>query len=214
MYVTARRRAAADHGVTLIELLVTIVILGIIAVPLGNAMIGFYTHTDDTTERLNESHDVQITAAYFAQDVQSTGTRDWSAYPYPLRQSVEQDVAPEAGLYPCGTAGGPAAVVRLAWDEPQSASGVPVVMRVAYVVEVTGAKRQLRRVTCAGSAVPTSDLVVAHNLDPAAPVVSCPAACTAAPAVPQIVTLTLYIKDAASTGPALTVVLSGQRRQT
>jgi len=204
-----------ERGVTLIEVLVAITILGIIMLPLGNALIAFFVHTDATTARLNESHDVQIAAAYFAQDVQSVGTRDWAGgYPYPLRQSVELDVPFDSGLYPCGNPGTPDAVVRLAWDDPDSPSAVPSVKRVAYVVMVVGTQRQLHRFTCRGSSVPVDDVVLAHTLDATDPVVTCPTACTAAPAVPLSVTLTLTIQDPASTGPPLTVDLNGQRRQT
>jgi prepilin-type N-terminal cleavage/methylation domain-containing protein len=209
-----------DRGVTLIEVLVAIVILGIIIVPLGNALISFSRNTDDTTRRLSESHDVQIMAAYFAQDVQSLGVRNWSAPPYPLQQSIELNVADNGGVYRCGTTGS-AVAVRFAWDDPTTASGLGRVI-VSYVVK-TGAERQLHRITCVGSSTPTSDIVLAHNVDTAPPSLVCydastPMAavvdCTSAPAVPQTVKLTVTIKNPGSTGPALTVTLTGQRRQT
>jgi prepilin-type N-terminal cleavage/methylation domain-containing protein len=203
-----------DEGLSLIEVLLVIVILGLITVPLGNAFIDFLNNTDRTTQRLSESHDLQLAAAYFAQDVQSVGTRDWSTYPYELQQSVELNAPAAAGLYPCGLPGQPDAVVRLAWDDPQDASGTPSVVRVAYVVIDTGVERQLHRVACNGSATPVSDIVVAHNLDTVAPAVACSTSCTAAPAVPQTITLTLTIRSAGNSGPALVASLIGQRRQT
>lgn len=209
-----RRR---DDGLTLAEVLIVIAVLGIIIGPLTGALIVYLRNTDDISRRLTESHDAQISAAYFTQDVQSIGVRDWTAYPYPLKQSVEVNVAAAAGLYPCGDGATPEAVVRLAWDDPQTASGTPQVVRVAYVVQTVGGERQLRRITCAGSATPTSVLVLAHNLDPSEsqPVtVACSSSCTAAPAVPLRVTLTVRIKDSTSTGTQLAIVLSGERRQT
>jgi prepilin-type N-terminal cleavage/methylation domain-containing protein len=211
---------ADDRGLTLIEVLVTIVILGIIVVPLGNALIGFTRNSDETILRMSESHDIQIMAAYFAEDVQSVGVRDWTADPYPLKQSIVPDVAYDAGPYPCGVAGTPVAVVRLAWDDPTTVSGTPDTVRVSYVVETVGAERQLHRVSCAASSTPTSDVVLAHNVDASLPTRVCYTAamvatsCTAAPAVPQTVTLTVTIKNPASSGPAVTVTLTGQRRQT
>jgi prepilin-type N-terminal cleavage/methylation domain-containing protein len=202
-----------DRGFTLIELLITVAILGIIAVPLGSAVVGFFRNTDDTTRRLGESHDAQISAAYFAQDAASVGTRNWTVYPYALKQSVEVGAPSGGGLYPCGAAGTPDAVVRFAWDDPQSATGLPTVIRVAYVVQTVGAQRQLRRIVCSGSSSPTSNVVLAHNVDPTAPTVACSTTCTDA-AVPQMVTLTLSIKDPASTSPTYTITLNGQRRQT
>jgi prepilin-type N-terminal cleavage/methylation domain-containing protein len=203
-----------DRGLTLTEVLVSIVIIGIIIVPLGNAMIGFLKHSDSVSRRLDESHDVQIAAAYFAQDVQSIGTRDWAAHPYPLRQSVELNAPATGGLYPCGVAGTPDAVVRFAWDDPADATGPPTVVRVAYVVSTVDGERRLRRLVCTGSGPPASDVVLAHNVDNTLPTVACSTSCTAAPDIPQTVTLTLRVRDPASDGPALIVVLSGQRRQT
>jgi prepilin-type N-terminal cleavage/methylation domain-containing protein len=80
MRLTPRGRRP-DDGVSLIELLVAIVLLGVIAVPLGNAVISFFRNTNATTNRLAESHDSQISSAYFAQDVQSIGVRAWGTIP-------------------------------------------------------------------------------------------------------------------------------------
>jgi prepilin-type N-terminal cleavage/methylation domain-containing protein len=203
-----------DRGVTLIEVLVSIAILGIIVAPLSAALIGFLRNTDDTTRRMNESHDAQISAAYLAQDVQALGVRDWAIAPFPLRQSIELDAPADGGLYPCGAPGTPLAVVRFAWDDPTGAASVPVVMRASYVVITVGGERQLHRITCSGSATPTSDIVLAHNIDTTLPVLTCSSSCTAAPAIPQTVTLALTIRDPGNTGSALSVTLTGQRRQT
>jgi prepilin-type N-terminal cleavage/methylation domain-containing protein len=200
-----------DRGFTVVELLIAIVILGIIMVPLADAVMAFLRNTDDTTRRLSESHDAQLSAAYFAQDVASIGTRNWTAYPYPLKQSVELNAPATGGLYPCGPAGTPAAVVRFAWDDPTAASANQEV-RVAYVVQTVGGERQLHRIKCAGGS--TTDKVLAHHVAATGPTVTClsPTTCTAA-AVPQSVTLTLTIQDPDSSVP-YTVVLEGQRRQT
>jgi prepilin-type N-terminal cleavage/methylation domain-containing protein len=208
MHLT-RSAVRDDRGLTLVELIVAIAILGIIVVPLGAAAIGFLRHSDGVGRRMAESHDVQIAAAYFARDVQSVGIRDWTAHPYPLQQSIELGVAANAGLYPCG-AGTEATLVRLAWDDPDTA---PQVTRVAYVVSTVGTERRLRRLLCVGSATPISDIVLAHHVD-GTPSVACSTSCTAAPAVPRSVTMTLSVRDPAGGGSPLTVILSGQRRQT
>lgn len=199
-----------ERGLTLIEMLVTIAILGIIILPLSNALIGVIRNTDDTTRRLSESHDAQIMVAYFAQDVQSAGVRNWSADGFPLKQSIFRDVAYDSSPYPCGAAGTPKAVVKFAWDNPAATD----VIRVSYVVMTVGAERQLHRIRCTASS--TSDTVLAHNVD-GDPVLGCPTPpgddCSAAPAVPQSVTLTVTIKAAGGQQP-LTVNLAGQRRQT
>ena len=76
MRVSPRQRG--DAGFTLVELVVAIVLLGIIAVPLGSALLSFFRNTNATSDRLAESHDAQISSAYFGQDVQSIGVRNWS----------------------------------------------------------------------------------------------------------------------------------------
>lgn len=198
-----------QRGFTLVELLIAIVILGIIIVPLANGLIAFFRNSDATTGRLSESHDAQLAAAYFAQDVQSVGVRDWTASPYALKQSVEQNVGATGGLYPCGT--GTTAVLRLAWDDPTSASGAPATVRVAYVIATSaGGEQQLRRIACGtGTTTPTSDVVLVHNLVSAT--VVCSSQCTAA-SVPKQITLQLVIKNSA-TSASLNVDLIGQRRQ-
>ena len=209
------RRPRDERGVTLTEVLVVVVLLGVIMVPLGNALIGYIRHSDAVSRRLGESHDVQISAAYFAQDVQSIGVRDWTTHPFPLKQSIELNVAPTGGLFPCGASGTPNAVIRLAWDDPANTANT---IRVAYVVMTVGGERQLKRLTCNGSSTPSSTIVLAHNLDAAAPTVTCstPTTCTD-PDVPQKVRLTLRIIDpvnAAAGDPPVVVNLEGQRRQT
>jgi len=197
----------ADDGFTLVELILAIVIIGIITVPLGDVVIGFLRNTDATTARLLESHDVQIASAYWAQDVASVGTRT-STSPYPLTQSVETGVAYGASLYPCGAAG-TTPIVTLAWDD-FTGPGAATLVRVAYLVQAS----ELHRIRCNGSAAVVSDIILAHGLDPSTPpAIACSTACTAAPAVPKTVTLTLTVKDPGNPGAAYVVPLTGQRRQ-
>jgi prepilin-type N-terminal cleavage/methylation domain-containing protein len=208
----AVRRRRDDRGVTLIEVLVAISILTVIMVPLGNALISFFRNTDATSGRLSESHDAQIAAAYFAQDVQSLGRRDWGATGFALQQSIEVNVGSADGPYPCAP-GTPNAAIRFLWDDT-----IAGVVRVSYVVQTVGTERQLRRITCIGSSAISSDLVLAHNLDPGAAVGPpvCSTSCdggVGVPAVPQWVKLTLTLKSPATTGAGLTVTLVGQRRQ-
>jgi prepilin-type N-terminal cleavage/methylation domain-containing protein len=201
---TARPRG--DEGVTLIELLVAIVLLGIIAVPLGSALISFFHNNNATNDRLAESHDAQIASAYFAQDVQSIGVRNWTAPgPFSMGTSVETNAAPKSGTFPCGLAGDPNAIVRMAWDDPTGASTRRTVI-VSYVVRGT----ELHRLRCDdGTSNPTSDLVLAHYVaSVGAPVLAGPIA-----GIPQSVSVTLTLKAPTDSG-SLPVTLFGQRRQT
>ena len=117
-------------GVTLPEVLVAVTILAIIIIPLSDALIGFVRNTDATTRRMNESHDIQLATAYFAQDVQNLGVRDWSPT-FALLQSIDN------ASFPCT---GPARRSS-AWPgttRPTS-SGPPTVIRVTYLVRMSAA---------------------------------------------------------------------------
>jgi prepilin-type N-terminal cleavage/methylation domain-containing protein len=206
-----RLRRGAD-GFTLVELLVAIGLLGIISLPLTNVVIGYLRNTDATTARLVESHDAQISSAYWAQDVASIGTRSTTA-PYPLNQSVW---AGASSLYVCPAAG--TRIVTLAWDDFTSA-GTRTVIQVVYVVQTVSGQTELHRVRCQGSAAVVTDVTLAHDLDPSTPpTVAClgtsGGSCAAAGAdVPKSVTLTLTIRNPKNLGAAYVVTLTGQRRQ-
>jgi prepilin-type N-terminal cleavage/methylation domain-containing protein len=197
-----------DRGVTLVEVLIAVVILAIIIVPLGNALISFFRNTNATTNRMAESHDEQIAAAYFAQDVQSVGVRNWSNLS--AQTSVEQNAPATSGTYPCGANGTPNATLRLAWNDPTGASSTQVII-VSYVVETVNGQKELHRLRCAGgSTTPTSDIVVVRNLLSAGTPTLTPNAAT----VPQAVSWTLSVKASTGSGSPLVVTLYGQRRQT
>jgi prepilin-type N-terminal cleavage/methylation domain-containing protein len=212
-----RRMLAADAGFTLVEMLVVIAILGVITVPIGNVILGLMRNSDDTSHRLKESHDVQISAAYWSADVGSLGTRNMLDPLNPtLNQSVEKDVAYNSGLYPCGAIGVPSATVRFAADDVAYASGSSSTRLVvtAYVAVPSGSRFELRRLRCEDGTL-TSNIVIAHNLL-AAPIVQCDGAsnCSGSgSAVPKTVTMQLRIQDPGSTGPSYDATLSGQRRQ-
>jgi len=194
-----------DRGVTLPEVLVAITILAIIIVPLADALIGFVRNTDDTTRRMNESHDIQLASTYFARDIQNLGVRDWSSSPptLTLLQSI-------GDAYRCPGSG--TAVFSLAYDDPTAVSGAPTVVRVTYLVRDVNGEHQLRRIQCRTSSTAYADIVVAHNLV-GTPTVDCGVPCTGSgPAVPRRVTLALSIKDPASP-TEIPVVLTGYRGQ-
>jgi hypothetical protein len=225
MLLTSRGRAriaratgpAGDAGFTINELLIVIVLIGLIVGPMTAVMIGIFRYTDTTTNRLAENSDAELAAAYFVQDVQSIGVRNWFDPPtYPHKQSVELDVRANAGLYPCGT-GTERALFRFAWENPLG-EFAPTEPRVAYVLRDVGAERELHRIACDGAGKVTADIVLARHVDDTTnPVVSCrgPAGttidCESVP-LPITVTLTLTLRSPSS-GSVYPVTLIGQRRQ-
>ena len=195
-----------DGGFTLIELLITVVILGVITLPLADLVISYFTNTATTTSRLAESHDEQIAAAYFSQDVAAVGTRDNSG-------AVHQSVY--SGGFPGGSCGGSAApanqVLLLKSDNIAYANSTATttVNSVAYVIATSGNERQLHRIFCVGP-LQTSDVVLIHNLDPGVvPQVACSPNCVAV----STITLTVGISSSSGSGQPYTLALTGTRRQ-
>jgi Tfp pilus assembly protein PilE len=211
MSAAHRPRGRDDSGATLIEILVAVLVLAVISLPLGNAIIAVLHNSDVTSGRLKESHDAQLAAAYWAQDVAGVGTRD-TVDPYnpQPKPSVEQNVAGTAGTYPCGTATTPTAIVRFAADDPSPSSTTLVV--VAYAAVPVGTRYSLHRIRCAGSTVPVTDIVLARDLV-AVPVVRCDGSLTC-PGLPSVITLAMRVQDPTNEGLIYDVTLDGQRRQT
>jgi len=196
-------RVKRDAGFTLVELLVTIAIIGVIAVPLGNVVIGFLRNHQATSDRLALSHDAQISAAYFAADVAGVGVRDYSTSPPGFLSSIQENAAYNAGGKVCGTAVTPQAKVRFLSDAWDSAGTVSTVV-VAYYLEGT----ELHRLKCAGASV--TDATIAHNVNAATLTVTCSSACTST-TVPSTVTLAFSVTTPSSDPYQITLI--GQRRQ-
>lgn len=203
-------RARRDDGMTLIELLIVIALIAVIVAPLTAIVIVSVRTTDQAADTLSESFDAQLTTAYFSQDVQSAGVRDWSAAGFPVTASIWSNLSPD----PCGSA---TALLHIAWDDP--AIGAPSVRRVSYVVVGgSGGPRELRRITCGAGG--TTERVLAHNIDSTVdPEVRCldsagatMGSCAVTP-LPASVELTLHLRALSSTD-AYTVTLVGHRRQT
>lgn len=198
-----------DAGFTLIELLLVIVILGVIVLPLTNAVIGILKNEDATQNRMALSHDAQISTTYFAQDVAAMGARDYSGQvangTVPFLPSIELNAPYNNNGHTCGTAATPNAVLRLLSDDWTVATP-PVQHTDVVAYYLVGS--DLHRLKCTPST--TSDFIVAHYVT-STPTVTCSSTCTSA-TVPQTVTLTFTVT--APQVSAYQIILTGQRRQT
>jgi prepilin-type N-terminal cleavage/methylation domain-containing protein len=65
------RFRADEGGFTLVELIIGVAIVGLLTTAIASALIVTLRTTGVTNKRMSESHDVQITSAYLANDVQS-----------------------------------------------------------------------------------------------------------------------------------------------
>jgi len=221
------KRLREQAGFTLIELLVAVVLLGIISVPVADLVIQYFKSETNATGRLGQSHDSQITNAYWQQDVSSIGIRkpfDPATNTFPFDQSV--NVA-----FPCSPGGSYTSVIVLAWDQPPPSSTQTSQMYVEYATanatENGKTVLHLVRIPCTvvsttsgGSTTSTSTLgtiaVLAHSLA-SAPVIACAggitSSCTGTGSGSSSIKLTLSIADASGSASPITASFTGQRRQ-
>jgi prepilin-type N-terminal cleavage/methylation domain-containing protein len=200
-----RRR---EDGFTLIELLIAIVIIGIISLPLGNAVESYFINTSTTTARLNASHDAQIAAAYWQQDAASLGVRS-STY----NESTKTfDLQPSMNLaFPCSLPAGSTKLVVLAWNQYDT-DGNATTIKVAYATSGT----KLLRLQCTNS-TPGDTTTLTHYLS-ATPLCSADGGafgtCTLITGTPDSLSLMLTIQDPSGKDQPFPLTLNGQRRQT
>jgi Tfp pilus assembly protein FimT len=139
----------SEAGVTLIELMLAVMLLGIIIVPLTSAMITGLITTGEARARLSESRSPLFTSAFFADDAQSSDVNGISVGPTPA----------------CGSGTN---VVSFTWTEDTTQ------YQASYVTTTTNGTPVLKRNFCSGGAPDVSTLAPVLT-DPAVtpPTVTC-----------------------------------------
>ena len=152
-----RRRAAGndDAGFTLIELVITIVILPIVLGGIAAALLSVFGLQDQTQNRIGDSNDAQVGSANFNKDV----------------QSAEQLTTASFSTAPgCGGGANETQLLGLEWAANSAvpagtgnSGGYDTV--VSYVVTPWGSANELIRQECTTgpSATPTASLVISHD---------------------------------------------------
>ena len=209
------RRTRDDDGFTLIELVMSVAILGIVSAALLGIVLQYAKTASDTSARLNESTDQQFVSTYWQNDVSSLGRRSLTVASATF--STDQSVfVGSTGPGGCGSAVG-SVVVAFAWNEFDAGTTAPAdpwsskPQEVAYVTVPNGSRFLLQRVRCKNGVTGTP-LTVAHNLI-AAPTISCDTACDST-TLPARVSMKLAVKDADNpNSQGYTTTVSADRRQ-
>lgn len=187
-------RRRADAGFTLVELLVTVSLLGVVLAAVAGLSIVAVGTAASADARLDESNDLLRAAGYFGDDVQGA-------------QAVTVGTAPK-----CGT--DPRAVVELVGQDFTDDSTFTVVTTVVSYVLRTGGDPGpvLHRLACTapGTAptyplVPVSDVPVVRSIGASAPTAGCGTAGCAA-----FSQVDLRVQE----GGGLRYTLTGRRRTT
>lgn len=215
------RRRPRDDGFTLIEMLLTVSIMGVISAALFGVVLSYFQVSASTRTRLSESTDQQFVSAYWQQDVSALGRRALTGGTTTTSQSVWVGAAAPGG---CGSSVPGTVVVSFAWREFQTGTDPTTawdgtVQEAAYVVSGT----VLKRVRCKAG-VAGQPHTVAHNVV-GTPTVTCldhndavtdtaTAAKCADSSLPARVSMSISVADtdAAST-TGYTTTLTADRRQ-
>ncbi len=146
-------RARDDAGVTLIEVLVSMVIVSMLAGVIASATtVGFRT-TDVTIDRLAGSQGAQTSAAFFPSDIHSAAT-------------ITLATAACTGAVP---------IAAISWADTDAAA-VTVAKQAQYALQTVGPEQQLVRRYYEGCAL-VSTVVLVHNATAAS--VTCAPSCAA-----------------------------------
>ncbi len=144
----ARRLRArqGEEGFTLVEVVASVVILGIIMVPLGMAMVVGFRTVFGIQERLASAADVQKLSTYFPSDVASVDS-----------DGVNPTRIEDEGV--CKATAGEQSLITFRWDKDLGDNGQTV---VRYVARGSGTGSQVVRRICRGSNTPVETVLASH----------------------------------------------------
>jgi Tfp pilus assembly protein PilV len=156
-----------DRGASLIELLISIVVMGIISTVLLAVVATFLRNDSSSSQRIDESRDLQQITAYLPGDLSSAFLTELTV---DTDGNGVVDAAEPSTAVACpgySTAGNN--VLSLKWNE--SFGGTTKQARAQYRTQVVGTETRIVRITCSGVSLGTATVqTVARQLRTTNPV--------------------------------------------
>jgi len=166
---------SSDAGFTLLELVITLVLMGLILGAIAAMFVVSFLATSTSAKNVDSSHDRQLSAVYLAQDIASAATATAQSTANLIAGTTLTATCPVSGLNPA-----PTVVLDLQWQgTPPTATTLPVdptslivYYAVDYGVVQSGTQYNLVRYYCSAgrqagpySLVTTQpSVVVAYNV--------------------------------------------------
>ena len=177
--------AHTDGGFTLIEVLISVVLLAMIMGALTTALLTSINLSSSTTQHTRDSNDAQLIAGYLVRDAQSAGATNSITGSVDAKYGIT--LASDAG---CSVPSGDAPIVRFEWlDRTSAAQNYDDIAVYYYVPPASGKSGQVVRKTCGTSPDFASTNTLARNI-PAKPTASCDPT-PDCPGLPSTVSLTV-----------------------
>lgn len=132
--------ATGERGFTLIEVVASVVILGIIAAPLGMAMVLGFRTVFSQQQNLARTSDIQQLSSYFPSDVQSVDAQGVNPTDSNNKNICREDSSTQTSL------------ITFVWDEDLGVSGQSM---ARYIAEGSGSDSKIVRRFCRGAADPS-----------------------------------------------------------
>ncbi len=177
-----RNTTRSERGLTLIELLISVTLLGLITSALTASFITAMRAGDNNSQRIKENNDAQIIAGFLTRDAQAAGGSN------PLTGTIDStlgvSLTDDAGC----TSAGNSLVIRFKWYE--RLSPLTKNTRVANYFYNTTNKKMIRQTCLNGSAADTVNLADHIGTAPAAPTATCTGTCPGLPTEVQLVAYT------------------------
>jgi large repetitive protein len=143
------RRSQSEDGVTLIELLISIVIMSMIMGAIAASFVTAFSSEGPTAQRTRQSNDAQLIAGFLVRDAQSAGGTN------PTTGTIDNSIGvSKSDAASCSP--GATLLLRFSWID--QVAGAPSVTRVANYYFDSAAKQIVRKTCTNGSATSTVTL--------------------------------------------------------